>query len=179
MITTKDNMCEVSVHMFKELGYDNVSISMICNRLNVTRGSFYHHFNSKNELLLYWFSSQINQNILLDTRLGSPRQILKKHALDYANVISEVGHDLIYHILMAEFELEGKHFSTYFDAEGPSIELIRQAIERNEIHSGMPPKALIDVFSDAVIGAIVMWKFDNGQFDILKKIESIFETVYR
>lgn len=179
MITTKDNMCEVAVNMFKELGYENVSINMICNRLNVTRGSFYHHFNSKNELLLYWFSSQINQNIVLDTRLESPRQILKKHALDYANIISGVGHDLIYHILMAEFELEGKHFSTYFDAEGPSIELIHQSIERNEIHSETPPKALINTFSAAVIGAIVTWRFDNGQFDILNKIESIFETVYR
>jgi len=180
MITTKDNMCEVAVQMFQDLGYENVSINMICNRLNVTRGSFYHHFDSKNDLLLYWFSSQLKQNIALDSSFGSPKQILKKHALDYAKLISGVGHDLMYHILMAEFELEGKHFYTYFDAEGPIIELINQSIERNEIHhSGKSPKELLDTFAAAVIGIIVTWKFDNGQFDIIQKIESIFETNYR
>ncbi|MGO4275341.1 TetR/AcrR family transcriptional regulator, partial [Paenibacillus sp. TAF58] len=117
MITTKDNMCEIAINMFKELGFENVSIIMICNRLEVTRGSFYHHFNSKNELLLYWFSSQVKKNIVMDVSLESPKQILKKHALDYANTINNMGIDFMYHILMAEFELYGKHFYTYFNAE--------------------------------------------------------------
>lgn len=180
MITTKENMCEVAIGMFKELGFEQVSITMICNRLNVTRGSFYHHFESKNDLLLYWFSSQVKKIVAVD-KLGleSPKQVLKKHALDYARIIHEVGNDFMYHILMAEFELEGKHFYSYFHAEGQSIHLINKAIEMNEIHSTKTAKQLIDTFTAAVIGNIVTWKFDNGQFDIVRKIESTFETIYR
>src|SRR5690606_20355389 len=109
MITTKDNMCEVAISMFNELGYEKVSINMICSRLKVTRGSFYHHFKSKNELLLYWFSTQVEKtNIMeLSSISANPKLILKKHALAYANIISKVGQDFMYHILMAEFELEG------------------------------------------------------------------------
>ncbi|MBT2288829.1 TetR/AcrR family transcriptional regulator [Paenibacillus albidus] len=179
MITTKDNMCEAAVEMFRELGYENVSINIICSQLSVTRGSFYHHFKSKNDLLLYWFSSQIKQHIVMDESLGSPRQTLKKHALDYAKIIAKVGHDLMYHILMAEFELEGKHFYTYFEAMGSSIELINQSIKRNEIHSRKSAKELMDAFIAAMIGVIVTWKFDNGTFDISEKTDSIFETIYR
>lgn len=178
MITTKDNLCEVAITMFSEIGFDKVSINMICNRLKVTRGSFYHHFNSKNELLLYWFSSQVEKDIVMDLSLASPRQILKNHALDYANTINRVGHDFMYHILMAEFELEGRHFYTYFQAEAQSIELINMAIERKEIRTSQTAKQLLDTFAAAIIGAIVMWKFENGDFDIVDKIESIFETVY-
>ncbi|MBB6637146.1 TetR/AcrR family transcriptional regulator [Cohnella thailandensis] len=179
MITSKDNMCEFAIRLFQEHGYENVSINTICSRLNVTRGSFYHHFNSKNDLLLYWFASQVRRNIALDLSLPSPKQILKKHAVDYANIIRNVGHDFMYHILMAEFELEGKHFHTYLDGEGQSIELIDRALDRREIHSGKPAKELLDTFSSAVIGAIVLWKFEKGSFDIVKKIESIFEVTYR
>ncbi|SFE53168.1 DNA-binding transcriptional regulator, AcrR family [Paenibacillus catalpae] len=177
MITTKENMCEVAVSMFKELGFEQVSINMICNQLKVTRGSFYHHFTSKNELLLFWFSTQVT-NISLDLSLISPKQILKKHTLDYAAILHQVGHDFMYHILMADFELDGEHFHTYLNAEGQSIDLIRKAIERKEIHSTEPAKKLFDAYTAAMIGAIVMWKFDNGQFDIVSKIESIFDTIF-
>lgn len=179
MITTKDNMCEVAIGMFKEHGFDNVSINMICNRLQVTRGSFYHHFDSKNDLLLYWFASQVRRNISMDMTLESPLQILRKHARDYAAILDSVGYDLMYHILMAEFELEGKHFYTYLQAEAQSIELIRKAMNRDEIHSTRTAKELLDTFSSAIIGLVVMWKFEKGQFDIARKIESVFEVSFR
>ncbi|MFD0698442.1 TetR/AcrR family transcriptional regulator [Paenibacillus sp. GCM10027628] len=179
MITTKDSMCGVAIDLFIEIGYENVSINMICNKLNVTRGSFYHHFDSKNDLLLYWFSSQVEKNIVVDLSMGSPKQILKKLALDYAKIIHEVGNDFMYHILMAEFELDGKHFYSYFHAEGQSIDLINKAIEKNEIQSTKSAKQLFDAYTSAMIGAIVTWKFDNGRFDIVSKIESIFDAIYR
>jgi len=179
MITTKENMCEAAMAMFKESGFDKVSVNMICNKLKVTRGSFYHHFESKNDLLLYWFSSQAEKNIAFDMSLKSPKRILKKHALDYAKMIEKVGHDFMYYILMAEFELDGKHFYTYLNAEGQSIDLIRKAIERDEIRSAENAKHLSDAFTAAMIGAIVLWKFENGRFDIVNKIESIFDAVYR
>jgi len=179
MITTKEKMCEVAVGMFKEFGYEHVSIPMICKTLNVTRGSFYHHFLNKNDLLLYWFSSQVQKNIVLDLSLPSPKQILKKHTLDYAKMIQNVGHDFMYHILMADFELDGKHFRAYLHAEGESIDLIRKALERKEIQSANSPKQLFDAYTAAMIGSIVTWKFSNGQFDIVRKMESIFDTIYR
>lgn len=179
MITTKDNLCEVAIAMFKEQGYEKVSINMICNQLNVTRGSFYHHFSSKNELLLYWFSSRVQKEIMLDYSLASPMQIVKKHALDYAHTIDNIGYDFMYHILMAEFELEGKHFHTYFQAEAEFIALINQAIVRNEIHSSDNAKQLLETFAAAMIGTIVTWKFNKGSFDIVRKVEDIFDTVYR
>ncbi|ACT02321.1 TetR/AcrR family transcriptional regulator [Paenibacillus sp. JDR-2] len=178
MITTKENMCELAIQMFKEMGFEQVSINMICNQLKVTRGSFYHHFSSKNDLLLFWFSSQVEKNIAVDMSLASPKRILKKQTMDYAAIIHQVGHDLMYHILMAEFELEGRHFYTYLHAEDQSVSLIHKAIELQEIHSAESAKKLFDAYTAAMVGAIVMWKFDNGQFDIADKIESIFDTIF-
>ncbi|WP_081970554.1 helix-turn-helix domain-containing protein [Paenibacillus sp. FSL P4-0081] len=55
--------------------YENVSINIIYSQLSVTRGSFYHHFSNKNDLLLYWFSSQIKQNIVMDESLDLPGKL--------------------------------------------------------------------------------------------------------
>ncbi|MDO3408938.1 TetR/AcrR family transcriptional regulator [Saccharibacillus sp. CPCC 101409] len=179
MITTKDKMCEEAIGMFRESGYENISINMICGRLGVTRGSFYHHFDSKNALLLYWFASRVKASISLDGSLDSGKQTLRKHALDYARMLAEIGHDLMYHVLTAEFELEGRHFHTYFDEESPSIALIDRAIAEGEIRSDQSGRELIDAFAAAMIGIIVRWKFERGAFDIQQRIESAFDTIYR
>lgn len=179
MITTKDNLCQVSIELFREHSFEQVSINMICAHLHVTRGSFYHHFASKNELLLYWFANMVNQEIELNTSPSSPKLALKQHALDYAALIQAVGYDLMYHILMAEFELEGRHFYTYFKNEDQSIALIQRALELGEIKAQADAKQLLDVFTSAMIGAIVTWKFHKGQYNIVNKIEALFETIYR
>ncbi|MFS0724301.1 TetR/AcrR family transcriptional regulator [Paenibacillus sp. 1P07SE] len=179
MITTKDEMCETAIQMFRAQGYENVSINMICHRLQVTRGSFYHHFQSKNDLLLHWFSSQVKQQIQLETDWDQPKQSLKTHALDYAHIIEHVGHDFMYHILLAEFELHGQHFHTYLEAAGQSIALIEEAMASGDIHAAQPPEELLAAFTAGVIGVIVLWKLESGTFDIVKKIESIFEVSYR
>ncbi len=38
--------------MFIENGYDNTSINDITNACNITKGAFYHHFKSKDEIFI-------------------------------------------------------------------------------------------------------------------------------
>ena len=59
MKTTKSTLSEKAIEMFREKGYDNVSVSMICKACGVTSGSFYHHFSSKEELLSYYLNAEV------------------------------------------------------------------------------------------------------------------------
>ena len=54
---TIQNILNVSARLFQEKGYEQTTITDIVNEMNVTRGSFYHHFKSK-EAVLYALSEQ-------------------------------------------------------------------------------------------------------------------------
>ena len=47
----KKELLDAALELFHESGYDNTSINDIINKVGVTKGAFYYHFNSKAEVL--------------------------------------------------------------------------------------------------------------------------------
>jgi len=50
-MTTKEKILEVSKSLFFNLGYDKTSIQKIIDGVGIAKGTFYHHFKSKEDLL--------------------------------------------------------------------------------------------------------------------------------
>lgn len=46
-----EQILECALGLFFQLGYEATSIPQICNAAGVTKGAFYHHFESKDQLL--------------------------------------------------------------------------------------------------------------------------------
>ena len=47
----KNEILDVAEQLFAEKGYDNASTNDIINRIGIARGTLYHHFGSKEEIL--------------------------------------------------------------------------------------------------------------------------------
>ena len=56
-----------AVTLFKEQGYDNVSINAICKHAGINRSSFYNAFSNKEDIILYMFSSARQKGEVLFT----------------------------------------------------------------------------------------------------------------
>jgi AcrR family transcriptional regulator len=59
---TRDHWIEAALDALVELGIEGVRIDRLCRNLGVTKGSFYHHFGGRDELLAavadYWAETQ-------------------------------------------------------------------------------------------------------------------------
>lgn len=47
---TRDRLLETALQLVWQRNYDNVGVNEICSRAGVTKGAFYHHFDSKGDL---------------------------------------------------------------------------------------------------------------------------------
>lgn len=111
--------------------------------------------------MLYWFEKQIT-TIAFNESIISPYERLKDYQLIHGKMIESIGYDLMYHVLMAEFELEGRHFSTYLLPREGTILLLQEAMEKREIQEYENIELLIDTYIAATIGLIVTWKLEQG-----------------
>lgn len=66
---TRRELVDSALHLFEQDGFDRTTLQAIVGRANLTKGAFYHHFESKEDLL--W---QI-QNEYLDTQIEGARAI--------------------------------------------------------------------------------------------------------
>ncbi len=102
-IQTKQKILAAAQRMFFENGYDKTSIHAIIEKVGVAKGTFYHHFNSKEELmeeLVKGFAAEIEKGIssVLDEKMGAVEKLnavarrggeLKKERAAFIRMYSE------------------------------------------------------------------------------------------
>ncbi len=66
--TTRDRIVEAADQLFYRQGYDHTSFSDIAKAVHISRGNFYHHFKSKDEIL----------DAVIDRRLANTREMLDR-----------------------------------------------------------------------------------------------------
>ena len=60
---TKRKIFETAVRLIKEIGYNNVTISEICKAAGVAKGSFYVHYNSKEDIVRASYYTDMSEYI--------------------------------------------------------------------------------------------------------------------
>ncbi|BBP04511.1 TetR family transcriptional regulator [Sulfuriferula plumbiphila] len=66
--TTRDHIIEAADQLFYQQGYEHTSFSDIANAVQISRGNFYHHFKSKDEIL----------DAVINVRLANTRKMLEQ-----------------------------------------------------------------------------------------------------
>lgn len=91
-MNTRDRILETAFKLFLEKGFDNVSTTEIKKESNVATGSFYHHFGSREGLLVEvidkYIFSYFNRTLdKIKNCKGTPRERLK------AVILQIIGYD--------------------------------------------------------------------------------------
>ncbi len=58
---TRENITRSASECFAKIGYHQTDVDEICRRANLTKGAFYYHFSSKQDLFLEIFDQWINR----------------------------------------------------------------------------------------------------------------------
>jgi AcrR family transcriptional regulator len=66
--TTRDHIVEAADRLFYRQGYEHTSFSDIADVVQISRGNFYYHFKSKDEIL----------DAVIDLRLADTREMLER-----------------------------------------------------------------------------------------------------
>ena len=70
--TTRDHIVEAADRLFYRRGYEHTSFADIADVVRISRGNFYHHFKSKDEIL----------DAVIDARLAQTRRMLEQWEIE-------------------------------------------------------------------------------------------------
>ena len=70
--TTRDHIVEAADQLFYRQGYEHTSFSDIADAVQISRGNFYYHFKSKDEIL----------DAVINVRLANTRQMLERWEIE-------------------------------------------------------------------------------------------------
>jgi len=181
-LTMKDLMMERSIQLFAQKGFKETSIQDIVNELNVTKGTFYYYFKSKQELLMDIHLQYIErlienqETILADKTTSYPEKL--------NSIIFKLVHDIEKEGLRAKvFFREMRHLSEEHleqiipkrDRFKENVqEIIEKGMEAGQFRSDLPS----DIVTLGILG-MTNWSYFWFQPDGEKSDREVAAIFYK
>ncbi|HHV07487.1 MAG TPA: TetR/AcrR family transcriptional regulator [Firmicutes bacterium] len=166
----KDELLQEAMTEFADKGFDSASLNQIIKRSGISKGSFYHHFNNKEELFLKVVERSADEKLAFISRWIEERgvdsrklglfetlELLMQGGIEFALQHPELSQFLL--SIMKNQELRSK-------AEGLSPEyydqvfdpLIKEAINQGELRSDLDPEFMTKIiqYSFMSFGELLM-----------------------
>jgi TetR/AcrR family transcriptional repressor of nem operon len=191
-LTTRENLIQVGVGLVRSAGYLATGVNQVLEAAKVPKGSFYHHFTTKDEFILevikrYAAGEQERWEKLLVRSNLSPLKKLRRYFKDLIATYGVRGGPIA-GCLLGNMSLEvasqnpeiRRTLTLAFEAwEGAIATVLREAIEKQELQALDDPKNLAALLVNGWEGAQVRAKalqsdkplklfFDNA-FNVLLK----------
>ena len=171
--TTRARILESAQSAFGEMGYDRASVAEICARAGVTKGGFYHHFESKQaifqELLEGWLED-------MDARLNAferqspdvPSQLVAMTGV-LGHVLASAGDQLSIYLeyvtqALRDPDLREATVQPYHRFHARIADSIRRGISEGSLRE-VHPEAVASTILALVIGLLLEALLSPGSLD--------------
>jgi AcrR family transcriptional regulator len=181
-ISTRMHILECAINLFKESGYDQVTIKNICEKAEVAKSTFYYHYQTKEDLIKDFFKTidinveQMMQALLTDD--NCLEQMWRIIELYYQRLI-DAGIEITRMVYMTNL-VQDKHIlgADNAIAKDMYLTLLKRAREKKVITNCS--KNNEDLYSSLVYsltGISYLWCVQEGKFDLLSECRKTYETV--
>lgn len=175
-------IAETAIELFREKGYDSVTINLICEKAEVAKSSFYYHYKEKSDIIKDYYAT-INNNVdsIIPTLLKNlnPIEQLWDIMQTYFNHVVENGCELAKTLYAINLKSDKKSFSfEYAHSKQVYISLLQKARSAGLIESPvMDDATLIKIFLNTTTGITYLWCVEGATFDLIQECREAFEAI--
>lgn len=165
--STREHLIDVGLGLMHRNGYNATGLTDLLKAADVPKGSFYHHFGSKDDfaaaaLERYGMREREHAAAVLNDATVPPLKRLRRYFSDLVKIYGQKG--AIPGCMMGRFSLElaevsprlSKQISATFDHWQQTIAtVIRQAVAQRELPAGTDPESLAGFLLNSWEGALL------------------------
>jgi len=160
-----------ALEMFREKGYDNVTIQDICEACGITKPTFYHYISAKEDLIVDVYTNII-QDMLMETyELFELKSSYAQLTLIFVRLIrktKEFGWDFFGKLINANLNENRHSFALNENLRKVAESIIRNAQESGEIQNTNDPAQIYRAIAFVFMGVEVNWCIARGDFPFEK-----------
>jgi TetR/AcrR family transcriptional repressor of nem operon len=186
--STREHLIEVGLGLMHQNGYHATGLTDILKAADVPKGSFYHHFGSKEEFAaaaLKEFAARAREHaaVVLGDLKTPPMKRLKRYFNDLVKISGQSG--AIPGCMMGRFSLEiaaespqlRKQISASFDRWQHTIAtVIGQAVAQKELPAGTDPESLAGFLLNSWEGALLRSQADKSNAPLETFMRYVFAS---
>jgi AcrR family transcriptional regulator len=181
---TRAHIVDTAAVAFAEHGFDGVSLNDIVSASGISKGAFYFHFSSKEELALAAFRAKQQEmlsKLAAQPTRSSRAELLVSSMRTRAQLIREDPSFRCISRLGAQFNLQsasGSVYASYLDqAIGSIAELIEDGQRVGEFRADLDPDAAARVIFAGAVGIDSLAQVSSGEKDLESRVDELIDLV--
>ncbi len=171
-IQTREKIFSTALELFARKGFYEVTVDKICKSAHISKGAFYNHFASKEEIIIIEFSKIDKEHLKAFSDLppdsSSSEKILCFLQATF-KYIGTLGVDVIRVVYQSQINPEKKGLSIT-NQQRPLYTVIETIVKegqaKNEFRSDINPEEITNMIIRALRGAIFDWLLCGGNNDL-------------
>ncbi|MCP1103261.1 AcrR family transcriptional regulator [Aequitasia blattaphilus] len=172
---TKEKIFQAAKHILQTEGYEKLSIKNICEEAGVSNGSFYHHFQTKDDLLSYYIEKQpvINPNLLEPPRTSDDvKSMIITVYQNYVEYCESLGVSFISNFYTPKNQSLNPTIRTKRPYPIVTVEeYLKKAVDSNTIRLKYSLEEVTTDIRMLVIGNVFEWCLKNGDAKFSENME--------
>lgn len=173
---TRKRIYNTAIRLFKQYGYEQVSVSQIAKAANVGIGTFYHYYESKIELFMKIFvnvEDYFSEFKNLDFT-SSPEETIQRYFYQYAKLNEAAGIEIIQNLANPQ---NRKSLDGNQDFELILTSILKKYQELGKIKNNESAEDICDLFFISARGVMFDWCIKHGQYDLAEKTRYVIERL--
>jgi len=184
--TTKEEIITKGIQLIRERGFANISVEEICHACEISRGTFYYHFRSKEDIFVEYFKSlsYFSMDLVADS-LGAESTVDQLWGLycSFVDRTDELGRDFLRRLYIGSLSAGESLFKRLiFNLENPTnkiaVALIKKGQKEGAIKSSIDPQSLLWIFNNGFQSLALEWCVGESSFDSKKEIRKFFDLIF-
>ncbi len=174
---TRKRIYDTGVELLSQKDFDDISISEICEKADVSIGTFYYYFNSKRGILfeIYekgdeYFRNRVKPKLNANNSLTNIRKFLNS----YIEYVKSDGVEMVRHLFVPENELFVKK---HRGMQKILKEIIIEGQQKNQIKKDKSPDKIVNFIFVIMRGVVFDWCLYDGKYDIVEYSQEFIQYI--
>ena len=169
---TYDNIYESAMNLVEKKGFNNITVEEICAKANVSVGSFYNYFKSKQDILNEVFRKADEYFLIYVSNIPFEKNVYENivdfftHYGRYCEGVKLEQLKQIYNTSNTLFIEEGRHMQSVLK------DILDRGKELGQLNTDMESEEIVSYLFIALRGVIFDWCLHDGAYDLVEFIAS-------
>lgn len=169
---------EKATNLMKEVGFENLTVRMICDTAGISAGTFYHYFKNKSDLVIELFAlidDYFEDNVL--NRLDQEDELINivtfcKGFAEYVTICG-VGRSKLINSMFPIYSKGGHHEERGRILYRGSYTIIVRGQKKGQITTDYTAEQLVDMILVMIRGYCFDWGRRDGVYDLVEYTEEL------
>jgi TetR/AcrR family fatty acid metabolism transcriptional regulator len=174
--TTKQKILDAALHLLTEKGFDQMQVSQICKSAGVSVGAFYHHFSSKEDIIIETYK-EVDEYFVRQVIPLLKSLTVKERIVEYIGIQAKYAADKGVELISQLYKSQIFSGRSFFISTGRALpqglkEMILEGQRTEQIRNDLPADYITSQLLRFARGIIYDWCVHNGDYCLITEMKT-------